>query len=77
MIDDETYGDDSEPRRRLEYDCHPYVLAVSCSHALWHVGNQERTNAIVAALPTEAWVTISAGGGSGGPVRLGVHPHPL
>jgi SRSO17 transposase len=63
---DAIYGDDSDLRRWLEAEHHPYVLAVSCSHALWHQGKQERVDALVASLPSEAWGTLSAGVGSQG-----------
>jgi SRSO17 transposase len=63
---DEVYGNDSDLRRWLERGDHPYVLAVSCSHALWHDGKQEAAEALIAALPAEAWTTLSAGAGSKG-----------
>ena len=63
---DEIYGNDPDLRRWLEGRTHPYVLAVSCSHALWHGGKQEPADALVASLPAEAWATLSAGTGSKG-----------
>lgn len=63
---DEIYGDDPDLRCWLEAESHPYVLAVSCIHALWHTGNQERADALIASLPAEAWATLSAGAGSQG-----------
>jgi SRSO17 transposase len=63
---DEIYGNDTDLRRWLEARGHPYVLAVSCDHPLWHDGRQERADALVAALPAEAWGTLSCGAGSQG-----------
>jgi SRSO17 transposase len=63
---DEIYGNDPDLRRWLEAERHPYVLAVSCSHAIWRNGSQEPAEALIAALPAEAWVTLSAGTGSKG-----------
>jgi SRSO17 transposase len=63
---DAVYGDDTELRRWLEEEHHPYVLAVSCSHTLWHTGTQTRADALIASLPSEAWGTVSAGAGSQG-----------
>lgn len=63
---DELYGNDPELRHWLEQEHRPYVLAVSCSHPLWHDGKQERADAVVAALPAESWGTLSCGAGSQG-----------
>lgn len=63
---DEMYGNDTDLRRWLEAGSHPYVLAVSCGHPLWQEGAQERADALIAALPTQAWGTISCGEGSQG-----------
>jgi SRSO17 transposase len=63
---DEIYGDDSDLRRWLEAERHPYVLAVSANHALWHDGVLERVDALVAALPAADWASLSAGEGSQG-----------
>lgn len=63
---DEIYGDDTDLRRWLEEEGHPYVLAVSASHPIWHDGIPERADALVAALPAAAWVRWSAGAGSQG-----------
>jgi hypothetical protein len=52
---DEIYGTDPDLRRWLERADHPYVLAVSCSHPVWHEGQQEWADALVAALSAEAW----------------------
>ncbi len=64
---DEVYGDDGRLRRWLEEERRPYVLAVSRAHRVWEQGRQERIDRLVAALPAEAWVTLSAGEGSQGP----------
>jgi SRSO17 transposase len=66
---DEIYGDDPDLRRWLETGGHAYVLAVSCNHPLWHAGQQVRVDALIAALPPEAWATLSAGEGSQGERR--------
>ncbi len=63
---DEIYGDDTDLRRWLEAEGHPYVLAVAASHPIWHDGTPERADALVAALPAAAWVRWSAGAGSQG-----------
>jgi SRSO17 transposase len=63
---DEIYGDDTDLRRWLEEEGHPYVLAVSASHPIWHDGTPERAEALVAALPAAAWGRCSAGAGSQG-----------
>jgi SRSO17 transposase len=63
---DEIYGDDGAFRRWLADGAHPYVLAVSCSHPVWLHGTQERADRLIAALPPEAWVPLSAGTGSQG-----------
>jgi SRSO17 transposase len=63
---DEIYGDDPDLRHWLEEERHPYVLAVSCNHAIWHAAKQERADALIASLPPEAWATLSAGDGSQG-----------
>ncbi|MGH3182715.1 MAG: IS701 family transposase [Streptosporangiaceae bacterium] len=64
---DEVYGDDGRLRRWLEEERRPYVLAVSRAHRVWEHGRQERLDRLVADLPEEAWVTLSAGEGSQGP----------
>jgi SRSO17 transposase len=63
---DEIYGDDTDLRRWLEAEDHPYVLAISASHPIWHDGTPERADALVAALPAQAWGRWSAGAGSQG-----------
>jgi SRSO17 transposase len=63
---DEIYGNDPDLRRWLEAGNRAYVLAVSCNHAIWHAGKQQPAEAVIAALPPEAWATLSAGAGSKG-----------
>ena len=63
---DEVYGDASDLRRWLEARGAAFVLAVSCSHRLWHDGQQRQAADLVATLPEAAWVTLSAGDGSKG-----------
>jgi len=63
---DEIYGNDAALRRWLEGEHHPYVLAASCNHAVWHDGKQERADTLVAALPDAAWGTLSCGAGAQG-----------
>lgn len=63
---DEIYGNDVDLRRWLEAEHRSYVLAVSCNHPLWHDGRQERADALIGALPDEAWGTRSCGAGSQG-----------
>jgi SRSO17 transposase len=63
---DEIYGDSTDLRRWLEQNAHPYVFAVSCSSPIWHDGEQERADALVASLPAESWGTLSCGAGSQG-----------
>jgi SRSO17 transposase len=66
VVGDEIYGDDSELRRWLESERRSYVLAVSCDHPVWKEGEQHRADAVVGALPAEAWATLSCGEGSKG-----------
>jgi SRSO17 transposase len=63
---DAVYGDDSDLRHWLETSQHSYVLAVSCDHAIWRAGHQQRADGVVGELSSDAWVTLSAGEGSQG-----------
>jgi SRSO17 transposase len=63
---DEVYGDDGAFRRWLVEENHPYVLAVSAHHPVWHAGTQERAERLIAGLPPETWAPLSAGTGSQG-----------
>jgi SRSO17 transposase len=64
---DAVYGDDGRLRGWLEEQGRSYVLAVSSPHPIWQGGQQDRADAIIAALPEAAWTTLSAGAGSQGP----------
>lgn len=64
---DEVYGNDGALRRWLEGGQRPYVLAVACSHPVWHDGRQGRVDALVAEIPAEGWQRIDVGAGSKGP----------
>lgn len=63
---DAVYGDASDLRRWLEARDAAYVLAVSCSHMIWQGGQQQPAADVIAAVPSEAWVPLSAGAGSQG-----------
>jgi SRSO17 transposase len=79
LTGDSVYGDDQALRTWLEARQQPYVLARSCNEYVW-IGHQQRTIAsILAELPQEGWVQLSAGAGSKGPRlyewrRVLVHP---
>jgi SRSO17 transposase len=64
---DEVYGNDGALRRWLEAEDRPYVLAVACSHPVWHEGVQVRIDALVESIPAEGWQRIAVGAGSKGP----------
>jgi SRSO17 transposase len=66
VVGDEIYGDDTDLRRWLEAQRRSYVLAVSCDHPVWDRGHQKRADAVVGALPSVAWATLSCGEGSQG-----------
>jgi SRSO17 transposase len=63
---DSVYGDDPELRSWLEERKQAYVLARSCDSSVW-IGTQQRTlAAVLAELPDQDWVRLSAGAGSKG-----------
>jgi SRSO17 transposase len=64
---DEVYGNDGGLRRWLESQQRPYVLAVACSHPVWHDGVQVRSDALVGQIPEDGWQRIDVGAGSKGP----------
>lgn len=64
---DEVYGNDGGLRRWLESQQRPYVLAVACSHPVWHEGVQVRIDALVGQIPEDGWPRIDVGAGSKGP----------
>jgi len=63
---DSVYGDDRVLRGWLEERTQAYVLAVSSNETVWITHEQQQITAIVAALPTQGWETLSAGMGSKG-----------
>ncbi len=68
---DEVYGSDRRLRIWLEERDVPHVLAVKRSESLWATTEcgpaQVAAAALVAALPADAWVQLSAGDGAKGP----------
>jgi SRSO17 transposase len=64
---DEVYGNDGGLRRWLEAEQRPYVLAVACSHPVWHAGAQGRIDSLVAQIPGDGWRRLDVGAGSKGP----------
>jgi SRSO17 transposase len=63
---DSVYGDDHQLRSWLEECKQAYVLARSCDEYVW-IGVQQRTiAAVLAELPDQDWVRLSAGAGSKG-----------
>ena len=64
---DEVYGNDGALRRWLEAEDRPYVLAVACSHPVWHEGVQVRIDALVGQIPADGWQRLAVGAGSKGP----------
>ena len=64
---DEVYGNAGHLRSWLEAQQRGYVLAVSCDHAVWADGRQQRADASFARVPAERWQRHSAGEGSQGP----------
>ncbi len=72
---DEVYGQHSGLRRYLEERAMPYVLAVPTSQRVLPAGDRTRqlgecrADTLIAALPGQAWRTLSAGDGAKGPRR--------
>jgi SRSO17 transposase len=64
---DSVYGDDRRLRLWLEARPQAYVLAVSGKEYVWLGWQQRRINTILAALPEQGWVRLSAGEGAKGP----------
>ncbi len=64
---DEVYGNAGHLRAWLEKQQRAYVLAVSCDHAVWADGRQQRADAAFARVPAARWQRLSAGEGSQGP----------
>lgn len=63
---DTVYGDDGHLRRWLDEQQRAYVLAVSCNHLIRQQSESQRVDAVISALPAEAWARLSAGTGSQG-----------
>jgi SRSO17 transposase len=64
---DSVYGDDRRLRMWLESCPQAYVLAVSGKEYVWLDWQQRRVSTILAALPEDGWIRLSAGEGSKGP----------
>jgi SRSO17 transposase len=64
---DEVYGNAGHLRAWLEGQQRAYVLAVSCDHAVWADGRQQRADVAFARVPAARWQRLSAGEGSQGP----------
>jgi SRSO17 transposase len=64
---DEVYGNDGALRRWLEGERCAYVLAVACSHPVWHDGAQVRIDSLLERIPCDGWQCIDVGAGSKGP----------
>lgn len=64
---DSVYGGNRSLRLWLEDRSQPFVLEVACNEPLWWQSFQyTRADEIAAALPDDAWQTLSAGSGSKG-----------
>src|SRR5258708_5679661 len=66
VVGDTVYSGD-EVRRWLEGQGRSYVLAVPSTHGIWTRAHQVAVERLVEQLPSNAWVRLSAGGGSQGP----------
>jgi SRSO17 transposase len=64
---DSIYGDDRRLRLWLEERDQAYVLAVSGKDYVWIGWRQQQVKTLLAKLPTEGWVRMSAGAGAKGP----------
>ena len=65
---DRGYGDDRRLRLWLEAQPQAHVLAVSGHESVWVDGRQRPVEAILAALPVEDWIRLSAGKGATAPL---------
>jgi len=64
---DSVYGGNRSLRLWLEERSQPFVLEVACNESLWWQSfHYTRADEIAAALPDDAWQTLSAGSGSKG-----------
>jgi len=57
---DDVYGDDGGVRGWLEEQRRPSVLAVSCAHQIQDGPYRGRVDGIVADLPEDVWIQLSA-----------------
>ena len=64
---DRVYGNDRRLRLWLEAQPRASVLAVSGQEYVWLSWRQRQVNTILAALPAEDWMRLSAGDGTKGP----------
>jgi SRSO17 transposase len=64
---DSVYGDDRRLRMWLESQPQAYVLAVSGKEYVWLGWRQCQVKTVLAALPEEGWMRLSAGAGAKGP----------
>ncbi|HKR50977.1 MAG TPA: IS701 family transposase [Pseudonocardiaceae bacterium] len=64
---DEVYGADPKLRAALEARGVGYVLAIACDRRVTTAAGRARADAVVTALPRQAWQAISAGHGAKGP----------
>ena len=64
---DSVYGDYRKIRLWLESLPKPYVLAVSAKECVWMGFQQLRVGKVLAQLPEDGWVRLSAGDGAKGP----------
>lgn len=64
---DSIYGDYRRIRLWLESLSKPYVLAVSAKECVWIGWQQMRVGDLLAQLPEDGWVRVSAGAGAKGP----------
>jgi SRSO17 transposase len=76
---DETYGQAKWLQAWLEERDIFYVMAIRCSDTLTMSEGERRADALIAALPSRSWQTISAGAGAHGPreyhwARIPVRP---
>lgn len=64
---DSVYGDDRRLRLWLEEHKRAYVLAVSGKEYVWMGFQQVRVTELLADLPNDGWIQLSAGDGAKGP----------
>lgn len=64
---DEVYGRDSQLRAYLEERGVPYVLGAAGNQVVWRADRSERVDAVLKAVPPQAWHRHSAGEGVQGP----------